>query len=138
MNISQFNNYVAQIVQMWAQRLNSKLLTAMAVEGLFKTGDLQRSLNVKVLAASVGLTAQVQVSFNSYGRVLDIKKRPQRIPTDNNTTRRIAMGVGSTRRDQNRAWYNKTWWKETNMLADALYGNIAALTDDAFLKWIEE
>jgi len=138
MNKQQFNNYIAQIVQIWAQRLNAKLLTAMAAQGLFKTGDLQQSLNVKVLAASVGLSAQVHVSFNSYGRVLDIKKRPQRMPTDNNTTRRIAVGVGSTRRDQGRAWYNRTWWKETETLSDALFGNVLALSDEAFLNWVEQ
>ena len=129
MTNTDFNTYIANLVGLWADRLNGKLLSAMAAQGLFHTGALQQSLKVKMITAVAG-AAEVQVSFNSYGRVLDIKNRPHRMPTDTNAIRRLALGVDITRRDQNRQWYNRVWWKETQVLGDALFGNVAALADE--------
>ncbi len=136
MEVADFQVYINAIVERWSRQLEQKLLTAILSEGLIDTGSLQQSLKAKVFGMVNNATSEMQLSFNSYGRVLDIKKLKQ-LPTHTNAHNRAALGVGRNLKNRGRTWYNTIWYKDVDRLTAALMGDITALTHQDFLNWLK-
>lgn len=136
MEANNFQAYINGIVEKWSRQLEQKLLAALLSEGLIDTGNLQQSLKAKVFGMVNNATSEMQLSFNSYGRVLDMK-RSQKVPTHTNAHYRAALGVGRTLKDRGRAWYNKLWYKDVTRLTSALMGDVTALAHQDFLTWLK-
>jgi hypothetical protein len=135
MQADDFNSYVTEIVEQWTRQLEQKLLSAMMAEGLVDTGKLQQSLRAKVFGAVNNATCEMQLSFNSYGRVLDMQ-RSGHVPTHTNAHSRAVLGAGRTLRNRERTWYNRVWYCEKNTLIPTLMGDVMKLTHKNFLNWL--
>lgn len=135
MSQSDFDAYIAQILQVWMDSLQRKLQAAIIAENLLDKGKLYESLRAKVLKGVLGATAQASLDMKTYGRMLDIK-RPSRIVADTNDTRRALVGVGN-KGNRGRSWYNKTVWAGKKELGVMLMGNIEKMSRKDFLNWIQ-
>jgi hypothetical protein len=133
MSQADFDTFVADLLSVWMTKLQQKLQSAIAAENLVDTGSLQQSLRKKVFKGVLGATAQGQLDLNLYGRFLDIK-RPRRVQTDTNSSRRAIVGVA---RDRDRKWYASTVWKSKFELADLLMNDIGKMSKKDFLNWIQ-
>lgn len=132
-----FNSYINDIVEQWTRRLEQKLLAAMMAEGLVDKGNLQQSLRAKVFGMVNNATSEMQLSFNSYGRVLDMKKSG-RVPTHTNAHFRAALGTERKLMNRERSWYNKVWYPEKRTLIQSLMGDVMKLTHRNFINWLKQ
>ena len=132
MTQSAFDAYIANLLEIWMDKLQRKLQAAIIAENLLDKGRLYESLKSKVFKGVLGATAQASLDMKTYGRMLDIK-RPSRIVADTNDTRRAVTGVGN----RGRSWYNKTIWAGKYELAETLMADIGKMSKRDFLNWVQ-
>lgn len=131
-----FQDYINEVVARWARQLEQKLLAAMLSEGLIDSGALRQSLKAKVFGMVNNATSEMQLSFNSYGRILDMKKSKP-LPTHTNAHNRAAFGTDRTLKNRGRTWYNTTWYRETDSLITDLMGDVSRFSHQEFINWLK-
>ncbi|MFN4254529.1 MAG: hypothetical protein ACK4Q5_05945 [Saprospiraceae bacterium] len=108
-------DFVHETVAQWAAEVLVLLQTQVVKKGIVDTGDLYNSLSYKIVrqaAESVGF----QLSFNDYGRILDMTRQKVKPSQINRTVMLNGKKVRVRKNAVSAGWYSKPLYR-------AVYGD---------------